>query len=968
MLPGLVLVAAALLGMAAPAAYAQSQATTGVIQGIVTDAEQQPIPGVTVTVTNSDTGLTRTFTTDENGAFVGRLLPLGRYTVESSLVGFAPVRREGIVLNLGAVVDLPLQMQLESVSEAITVTADAPLVEVTQTVSKTTIDEKAIETIPVNGRDFRDLVLLTPTATSTQPDDPIRISVAGQRGINNNVQMDGADNNSTFFGEERGGTRQPYAFSQAAVREFVVVNSGYSAEFGRAVGAVINAVTKSGTNDFSGEVFGFFRDEALVSDQCLLENCDDGGLIEPTDFSQQQFGFALGGPIVQNTAFFFVNAEMQLRDQPIEIAFGTDDDENGQPDQLDELGLTLSDVQLPDGSTLADQSGRFTQTEDHLALLGKVDFNIGEANTLSVRVSRTDFESENGTSGSGNTSVSNNGLEENNTIAAVASLNTIFSENLLNEARFQFSREERPRGANTTDYPETVIRNFGNFGQNNFLPNGLDEDLIQFKDNVSLFAGAHDLKFGLDITRTKYSNVFCRFCGGVYTFAGIEQFIDGTPLSYEQAFDLATPSTPGLAEFTETFLALYVQDQWRLSDKLTLNLGLRWEGQWNPTPDPNNPLFAQDPSFPDGDVPDDLDNFGPRLGIAYQLDEKAVIRGGAGIYYAHTPSILTANAIGTNGIKLFRVPINPAPVYPNRVTDPGAIAAGRPDVLLFDDEFENARTLRANVGYERELVTDWSIGVEYVFAHTDNLERKHDINLGPSIGTDANGRPLYSNSNRPNPNFRKVIQFESTAESEYHGFVARVQKRFSQGFQFLASYTLGFNKDDDSNERSTSTSVEYADDQFNFEDEWSDSLLDQRHRFVASGTAELPLGFTLSGVYNIGSGFPFDATTGRDSNGDTYFSDRPYENGQPIERNSFRGEGFRALDLRLAKGFEAGGFELELIAEVFNVFNNENARLTFAEQVWGNDTIEQGSRAGFGEARTVPGRPRQAQLAFRIRR
>src|SRR5256714_1797254 len=278
---------------------AQSQATTGIIRGVVTDPSGTPVAGATVTLRETQTGFQRQITTNEHGVFVGPLLPLGTYDVTARAVGFSETRQTGIRLGVGETIDLKLPLGAVQL-QAVTVEATQPVVEATRVASSTRMPTEAVSQLPNNGRNYLNLTLLTPNVRIVQGPDGDELSVAGQKGINNNVSVDGADFNNPFFGEQRGGQRPPFTFNLDAVQEMVVVAGGANAEFGRSSGGLVNVATKTGTNQLRGSLHYYGKDGALSG-----HPQHGNSILPPPDFSQHQFGFTLGGPIKRDQAFFF---------------------------------------------------------------------------------------------------------------------------------------------------------------------------------------------------------------------------------------------------------------------------------------------------------------------------------------------------------------------------------------------------------------------------------------------------------------------------------------------------------------------------------------------------------------------------------------------------------------------------------------------------------------------------------------
>src|SRR5262245_52364165 len=424
---------ALLLFVLAPwSALAQSQATGGAIEGVVSDESGGVLPGATVTVRNTLTGIARETTTDSAGVYRAPLLPVGTYEVSAAMQGFATVRRPNLRLEIGQILNIDLSLKVASATEEVTVTAEAPVIEPSRTHQASTVGATAVSNLPVNGRNFIDFVLTTPGVNrDTRGGD---ISFAGQRGTLNSLVIDGADDNNTFFGQTLGRTgsgRAPYQFSQDAVQEFQVNRNAYSAEYGRAGGAVINVVTKSGGNDFHGSAFEFFRDESLNA------NSYANKIITPTPrprlpFRVHQFGGSFSGPLQKNKAFFLLSYDGQRQTIPNEVV-------------LTVPGNLPTDADTQQGlEKVRAKAGSYSQTRDQDVLLAKIDYQFDRKNRLSVRYNHQNF-----TGGNNETSGAQNAEEHSGdslvrTRTANASLTSVFSSTFFNELRLQWARDQEP--------------------------------------------------------------------------------------------------------------------------------------------------------------------------------------------------------------------------------------------------------------------------------------------------------------------------------------------------------------------------------------------------------------------------------------------------------------------------------------------------------------------------------------------
>lgn len=669
--------------MCAVAALAQSQASTGQIVGTVKNPAGELVPGATVTVTNPATGLSRTITTNEQGGFSAVNLPSGEYTIDVEAQGFGKFTQTGYKVEVGSAITADVTLSVQGVTGTVLVSAGAN-VETTQIQTTTNINDTSISQLPINGRRFQDFVLATPTAQV----DPARgqISLVGQRGINSNVQIDGADYNNPFFGGLRGGERSNQAFTipQGAVKEFQVVASGYNAEFGRSTGGVVNAITKSGTNDFHGAGFYVDRSTGLAAKNAF------GQIASPT---QQQFGGSVGGPFPiprfgeggkshfggKDKSFFFVAYEQQKLLQSRAVLMNN----------LRQAGILSGTIASGIDEALAfslAKEGPYSQTNDAKVFLMRYDFNISQKHQFNIRYNHSVNAAlnavTNGTSltPTTNSALSNNGTEGDNSNTVVGQLTSFFTSTTINELRGQYSKENRPRIPNELS-PE-VRANYAIFGTVNFLPTTESDYRVQFADNVTMIRGTHTFKVGGEYNFVKASQIFAFRQLGSFSFsftgtdaASVIQALrimslggntttgnaNGTigtgALDPANRFDDTTVRYAhnignGLLTLSSPQYAGYGQDSWRVRPNLTLNFGLRYEAQIMPQPDSSNaaatnavlntnlPLGHVDPRV----IPSQKNQWAPRGGFAWDpwKNGKGVIRAYGGIYYAATPVLTLA--------------------------------------------------------------------------------------------------------------------------------------------------------------------------------------------------------------------------------------------------------------------------------------------------------------------------------------
>ena len=999
---------------------AQAQATTGVIRGVVSDPSGAPVASAQVSLREQRTGFQRSISTNPGGVFVAGLLPLGVYDVTARGVGFGEVRRTGITVRVGETVELALQLTAIELA-GVTVEAEAGVLDVTQAENATRLPERAVSELPNNGRNYLDLTLLTPGVAVVQGPDGDELTVGGQRGIHNNVSVDGADFNNPFFGEQRGGQRPPFTFNLDAVQEMVVLSGGAPAEFGRSSSGFVNVITKSGTNTLHGSVHYYGKFDALSGDYTR------GSVSQAPDFSQSQLGFTLGGPIKRDRAFFFVAYDQQVYD------------EIKHPDQnrIDPLLRAWMDSAY--GQALAGDYRPLERSNDARAFMAKFDFRISDRHNASLKYNHTWSEQVNGTFDVPSWGVSANAIERDYSNGVNGSLVSYLSSTVSNEFRFQFSREDRPRpyagprspalGGNPADppadrpFPDTAMDFAGGyrFGMPFFIPVDYYDTRIQILNNVSLHRGNHFIKVGAEYNRVNSVQTFIGFANSRYIFNSVNGFLSySADASYIECADTVLNASTsytgtgglcpgadeietgpvllylqqagvdqnvrssGTQEIPQTDLALFIQDSWTPSNRLTVNYGLRWEAEIQPDPiTPASQVFyapfigdvvtnAQGRhEFPsDGNIPSDMAMFQPRISITWQADDRQLFRANAGVYHARIPGLNLASSRSTNGsvgFSYFRSSdltgiLGPVPGFGNLLPDNVAQASVfLPSVFVFDEDFRNPRTVNMTFGYERQMAADLVATVTYAYTHADRLTRFIDRNAG------VFGAPWASGLTGPaDPNgVSTLTTVESSAKSTYHGITFGLRHVLDPDLQFQANYTLSWDKSDDDNERDPFT-FRYARAD-NLAPEWGYSDRDQRHRFNG-WVLWRPWGnLYLNSRVSIASAQPVS-----ESCGPSPFSpfapaagqraaaavDRNCADGTVLQRNTLRKDNeYFSLDLGLTYPVQLGSRgRIEAILQVFNVTGSEN----FKDPAYGgllfnfDGTIQQ----GFGD-------PRQAQVGVK---
>ena len=996
---------------------AQAQATTGVIRGVVRDPAGAGVAGAAVVMSHRETGLQTSVLTTSSGAFVRTLLPLGTYDVTARAIGqFGDERVEGLVLRVGETLDLVLEFKPVALSE-ITVTGErSPLVDPGDATSSLRIPEEAVDNLPNNGRNYLDFARLTPGVMVSQSPDGDQLNISGQRGIFNNVIVDGGDFNNPFFGEQRGGQRPAFTFNQDAVGEVVVVTQGAPAEFGRSAGGFVNVITKSGTNEFEGSAHYFGQWDGLSAGF----RPQAGGITpDKPDFGRSQFGFTLGGPIVRDKAFFFVAYDQQEGTETKQ--FNRVLNNPGNLAQLENLLQT----QWP--GLFDNEFGPVERSDDNKALIAKLDFNLSEDHQASVKYNYTWSQQVNGTFDVDSWGRSANGIEEDFSHAVNASLRSQLSNTLSNEFRFQYAREDRPRfyegplipGATPAAPPQyeaiggrpfpDIAMDFADgfrIGLPYFLPIDPGYDTrLQLVDNITFLSGDHLFKAGAEFNRTRVEQQFIGFSNSRYIFDSVDGFMNfvtqgnqyvtcsdgsdsavgvcpaGTNITGPVLFFLQGSTVPGippenlgLQDFGVTELGLFIQDTWQPTDDLTLNLGLRWEGTWHPgmIVQPENTFYASyldDPAFPsDGTIPNDLNNFQPRLGLAWDVkgDGATVFRANAGSYFARIPMLVFAQhrtANGAFGQTIFRSSadspfLGDVPAI-DELIDGSTTEPFLPDVQVADRSLRLPRTWSFGVGLDRLLNDNLAASINLIHARTDNLFRFVDRNRPEfGIGTHPGGGGLNA-----------LIVAESEARSRYHAISFGLRGRDALGglLTFETNYTVSFDRSDDDNERDPFT-LRYADvNNLDAEYGWSDR--DRRHQVNGYFLFTLPGDLYVNNLVRFVSASPVSESCGPTD--DNPFApppgeraaapaDRACADGSVIERNTLRRENeFFTWDLRVSKEFTFGsGQTIEPVFEVFNLTNADNFL----------DASQGGLLFNFdGTIRSGLGDTRRAQLGVRFR-
>ena len=864
------------LYLLAVAAWAQTTGS-GIITGTVRDPNQAVVPDATITIHNVGTNVDRVVQTNEAGLYYAPFLAPGTYEVSATKSGFTKLVRTNVPLQVGETVTLDLSLTIQATTETVTIAGETSVVDTEKSDMSQVVTQVSKDNLPMAGRNWAQFQFLTPNVTN---DGTAGLaSYRGVSGLYNSSNIDGTNNNQAFFSEEKGRTNLPYVYSLDSIQEYQVASSNYSAELGQAAGGVINAVTKSGTNDIHGDLFYYLRYPSLNALDPLGKS---RGIYTQPIHQQQQFGGSVGGPIVKDKLFYFATYDGSRKVNPISyLSSGT------YPQAC--LPAIPAATCAAANAFVVSNLGAFPRFQSQDIGFGKLDYAVNQKNQLNASFNFDNFRSPNAYQSSptytNTASNSANGKAVFHERDFVARWSSTFTPTTINELRFQWSRDLETYGNNSPP-PSVTITNFFAYGMPNALPRPAfpDEHRLQFSDVVSKIQGTHTLKFGGDMNFIHELLINLFQGGGVYTYSGANNFSnwvadvaginlgDGlTGRHFSTFVQVNDPVTHvGKDDFYNNDYALFAEDTWKARANLTLNFGVRYDLSTIPQPPmpntatPLTTLYTSTINIPKHQI-------APRVGGAWQISKGTVLRVGYGLFYAKTSNSMFYATRVENGViqQTFNCTPTTCPTltFPNLIfAPPGGQPAApfegalTPTVTSFTPpaltqttrgqvpDFANPRAHEGDVSFEHELPGAMSIGASYVVSRGMRLPAFIDQNIAASTTTrtyditSPTGSTIQSltvpfYTTRIDPTGPVLTGF-SDVNSWYNSMVLSFRKRYTHGLEFIANYTLSKAMDGGEIQGQFGTfnggGQNFPVDPKNRSLEYARSDLDQRNRFTGS--------------------------------------------------------------------------------------------------------------------------------------
>ncbi len=951
------------------------QAGGSALQGRVMDQQQAVLPGVTVVITNQDNGTFRETVTGPDGTFFATGLQPGRYKVSAELQGFKKFNREEVGLLLGSTQTVDIRLDVGAIAETVTVSEEAPPVDLTSSRVGGNVGSKELLELPSPTRNFIAFVAMVPgVQLNPSAEGSDSISVNGQSNNQVTFVLDGGNNTDDNSASASGAqARTPLE----TVEEFQVQTNQFDVEYGRTTGGVVNAITKRGTNVFRGSAFGYLTNSAMTAQTIFAKLAGQG----ESDTDKHQYGGTFGGPILRNKIHFFGSFERYV--------IGT--------------GLTSVFPSRPDLNWSAKEglNGR--------NFMIRVDHQINSNNTYTARYLTERQPNRHLLTGDRATLSTGNYELDIDQTASVA-YNLVIGSRALNTIRASSESEDIQRGAepgtfltsNDKTLEPPVLQHLTFDEQGHLNGQHRFERAPGLDDSFSVFLpgrhGDHDVKTGFQYQYSRNALEEQGSMNGAFTFASDKPFNAADPSTYPERLSIRVPGPGGQVTFVHS-LAFYGQDKWRVSTKLTVNLGLRYDVDIFPFHQRFNPLLT------DAGYPVDKNNFQPRVGFAYNIDGRSVVRGGVGRYYEKLfngqASPLQANGVfGNSLIVTFPVGSNPDPgpsngrlptdpmlvngptvnrALLNQLFPPGTLARNTGTVQLDKPDRQMPRSTQVSFGYERQVGKTMSFGADYVHNQGRGWVA-YDLNPGVRVNTTRTGAivrtdlqglaaklgiPAFANSVN--------LRYDYGGKTKYDGLNLSLERRFGGFWSARAGYTLGYARGNNSGAPAATNNFQKLAER-NLDLNYGPLDTDRRHNFTINSRLEVPhlKGLTVSALFRIMTGRPltiFDTNVDADQNG-ILFDPLPAgsysgagDNAITVKndggRNGAYGPSYAQLDARLGYRVRMGGVRtLDLFAEVFNLTNRSNFTNPSGDKRLSTFLVPNGLVAG--------GFPRQLQLGVRM--
>jgi outer membrane receptor protein involved in Fe transport len=879
---------------------ALAQSTNATVDGTIRDDQGGVLPGATVTVTNENTGLTRSVVTGERGSYRVSELPPGRYTVKVELPGFASVERQDIVLALGGNLTLNIDLKVAAVQESVTVTGQSPLIETSQKSLETNISPAEVDDLPVKGRQFVDLALLAPgvtvdTASANSATDSI--SFGGFNEQFKSLWLEGIDINDEVTGGGSGlSNASRHTFSQESVQEFQIVANQYSVEFGRSGSGVINILTKSGSNRLAGRGYYFLRDDAFDKPNAFATG--------KVPFRQQQFGATLAGPIVRDRVHYFASYERQIYDDVVTV---------NVPAFVLPI-ITDPRTEVPRPLRQHNFFGKLTATmssRHYLSATGMYGNQDRKAQDLGGNIA-----------GDG-------GFDEKaHDVYLAGAITSVFSNNFTNQLRVAYSDAVKDRLPSGNPGPRIIFPSIS-FGQATNFPQTREQINYIVMNTMNLhregWGGTHDFKGGFEVNISRGPRTINTAFNGEFLFTQDALPVPGVASTFPARYRTATGT--GALDRDVDMYAFFFEDNWRAAPGLTLSAGVRYDLQYLRGDLDGEPLPGDVPAeqfwvrFVEGDLagrnwiayPNDKNNVGPRVGFAWdpRNDGRMVVRGGYGVFFDQIWTNDTGNVV-QNYPNVFtsqlandaRVTGIPNTFFP--ATPPLSLlsATGSTAVQVPNADAESPSTQQSSIGIQRQLGGQTSVSADYIHVLGLHFRRAYNANARRPNGT----FPLL-----PSGTVITVGDYGNRIKSDQ--VQLKFERRMAGNLSLRTSYTY----------MKVFQFLETPVDKTNRDADWGPAANDTRHRFVVSSVYRLPFDIQLGAIVTAMSAPPYNITTGVDSNGDRDINERPIENGTMIPPFSARGDSYFTIDLRTSRSFRLPGERrLEVLWEMFNLTNTKN--------------------------------------------